>query len=114
MSDNLKAGEFYGKISEKNRVPSSTFSELVHTKGISLPAHSHELAFFTLLLDGSYSETYGRKNFSYHPMTVWWHPSGISHKDEIGKKGGRFFTVEIQPKGLEILETFCKNSRRFF
>ena len=114
MSDNLKAGEFYGKISQKKQISSSTLSELIHLKGISLPAHSHELAFFSLLLDGSYSESYGRKNFSYQPMTVWWHPSGISHKDEIGKKGGRFFTVEIQPKGLEILKDFAKIPEDFF
>lgn len=114
MSENLKAGEFYGKISNKRRISSSTLSELVHQKSVNLPAHSHELAFFTLLLDGSYAETYGRKNFSYRPMTVWWHPSGVFHKDEVGQKGGRFFTVEIQPKGLENLAQFTKIPNDFY
>ena len=79
-----------------------------------MPRHSHELAFFTLLLDGSYSESYGRKNFSYRPMTISWHPSDISHKDEIGKAGGRFFSIEIQPKGLETLKEYAKIPEDFF
>ena len=108
QSQNLKAGEFYGKISERKAVASSIISEIVHKNERKLPKHSHELAFFNLLLDGSYSESYGRKNFSYRPMTVWWHPSNICHKDEVGKNGGRFFSIEIQAKGLETLKEYSK------
>lgn len=114
MSNNLKAGEFYGKVSQKRQVSSSTLSELVHRSAVSLPAHSHEHAFFTLLLDGSYAETYHRKSFSYRPMTIWWHPSGVFHKDEVGCTGGRFFTVEIQPKSLENLRHLAKIPDDFF
>lgn len=113
-SANLKGGEFYGTISEKRAVSSSIISEIVHKHGRSLPKHSHELAFFSLLLDGSYSESYGRKSFSYRPMTVWWHPSDICHKDEIGKTGGRFFSVEIQAKGLETLREYTKIPEDFY
>ncbi len=108
MSNNLKAGEFYGTVSKKRAVSSSIITEIVHASGKSLPQHSHELAFFSLLLDGSYSESYGRKSFTYRPLTVWWHPSDISHKDEIGKTGGRFFSIEIQPKGLKTLREYAK------
>lgn len=111
---NLKGGEFYGDISGKKSLPSSIISEIVHTHGRSLPKHSHELAFFSLLLDGSYSESYGRKSFSYRPMTISWHPSDISHKDEIGKTGGRFFSIEIQPKGLEILKQYTQIPEDFY
>lgn len=114
MSDNLKAGEFYGKVSNKRKVSSVSLSELVHRNAVDLPAHSHELAFFTLLLDGSYAETYGRKSFSYRPLTVWWHPSGVFHKDAVGREGGRFFTVEIEPKGLENLAQVAKIPGDFF
>ena len=114
MSDNLKAGEFYGEVPQKNQVAAFTFSEVVHTHKVDLPAHSHELAAFTLLLDGSYSEKFGQKNFSYQPMTVWWHPAEIFHKDEVGKMGGRFFTVEIQAKQLENLCQIAKTPEMFF
>jgi AraC family transcriptional regulator len=113
-SANLKAGEFYGKVSKKRSMSSSIISEIVHAQGKSLPKHSHELAFFTLLLDGSYSETYARKSFSYRPMTILWHPSDISHKDEIGKTGGRFFSIEIQPAGIETLKEYTKIPEDFY
>ncbi len=114
QSANLKAGEFYGTISKKKSVSSSVISEIIHTRGRKLPSHSHELAFFSLLLDGSFSETYGRKSFSYRPMTISWHPSDVYHKDEIGKNGGRFFSVEIQAKGLETLKEYAKIPEDFF
>lgn len=87
---------------------SAIISEVVHNSARRLPEHSHELAFFTLLIDGSYSESYGRKNFSYKPFTILWHPSGISHQDEIGSRGGRFFSVEITKSGLDSLKEFSK------
>ncbi len=114
MSNDLKAGEFYGEVSEKRAIASSIISEIVHTRGKSLPKHSHELAFFSLLLDGSYSESYGRKSFTYRPLTIWWHPSDISHQDEIGKTGGRFFSIEIQPAGLETLKEYAKIPADFY
>ncbi|MEZ5429004.1 MAG: AraC family transcriptional regulator [Pyrinomonadaceae bacterium] len=112
-SKNLKAGEFYGKVSQKRELSFSTISELIHRSEVDLPAHSHELSYFTLLLDGSYSETYGRKSFTYRPMTVWWHRSGIRHKDAIGQKGGRFFTVELRHKCLSLLNQYAETPEDF-
>ncbi len=102
-SNHLAPGQFFGTVPGKRAVGSSIISEVVHTAPRKLPEHSHELAFFSLLIDGSYSETYGRKSFSYKPFTVLWHPSGIAHKDEIGTKGGRFFSIEIRSSAIESL-----------
>ncbi len=95
MSSNLKSGEFFGKVPGKRKTGVLTLSEIVHSGRINLPAHEHEAASFTLLLEGSYSERFGSRAFDYRPSTVWWHPPGFFHKDEIGLGGGRFFTVEI-------------------
>lgn len=106
-SNHLEAGQFYGSVPVKRSVDTSIISEVVHTSGRRLPEHSHELAFFSLLIDGSYSESFGRQSFSYKPFTILWHPSGISHRDEIGQKGGRFLSVEITKVGLETLSGFA-------
>lgn len=37
-------------------------------------------------------------------MTITWHPPGISHSDEIGRKGGKFFTIEVQNSWLDRLQ----------
>lgn len=108
QSGHLKPGEFYGTVSEKRSLRSSIITEIVHGTGRRLPEHSHELAFFSLLLDGSYSESLGRKRFSYRPFTILWHPSEISHTDEIGATGGRFFSIEIRNEGLDTLKEYSK------
>ncbi len=100
MSRNLKSGEFFGNVPGKRATNALTLSEIVHSGRVDLPAHEHESASFTLLLAGSYSESFGARNFDYRPSTVWWHPPGFLHKDEVGRGGGRFFTVEIEASKL--------------
>ncbi|QQS40897.1 MAG: helix-turn-helix transcriptional regulator [Acidobacteriota bacterium] len=112
-SNHLTPGQFYGTVAEKRSVSSSIISEVVHSAPRSLPSHSHELAFFCLLLDGSYAESFGRRSFSYRPFSLLWHPSGIEHKDEIGNNGGRFFGIEIRDAGLRVLEEFANVPSHF-
>jgi AraC family transcriptional regulator len=107
MSNNLKAGEFYGQVPKKRNISALTLSEVVHQKRVSVPQHSHELGHFQLLLDGSYSENCGGRDISLQPMTISWHRPGIIHKDEIGHQGGRFFMIEMQPSSIEKLKEFA-------
>lgn len=114
MSVNLKAGEFYGNVPVKREIPVLTLTEVVHANRISVPKHSHELGHFQLLLDGSYLENCGGKSISLSPMTISWHRPGITHKDEIGKTGGRFFMIEIQPRSIEQMKQFAKLPEDFY
>lgn len=112
-TDNLKAGQFYGKISRKQSISSCVLSEVAHLKPTALPAHSHELGFFMLLLDGDYSEIYGRKSFSYNPLTISWHRPGITHKDAVGGHGARCFMVEVNAISLERLREIAREPEDF-
>ena len=47
-------------------------------------------------------------------MTIWWHPSGVSHKDEIGKSGGKLFVVDINSKTLENLQEYAPVPEAFY
>ncbi len=114
MSNNLRAGEYYGNVSNNQKISSSVLSEVSHKRGADIPTHSHELAFFSFLLDGSYSETYGGKSFSYRPLTIWWHRPGVLHKDEVGNGGAHFFTIEIQPQYLQKLQQVMKLPEDFY
>ncbi len=111
---NLNSGEFFGEVSEKRKAASLTLSEVLHAEKKNIPAHSHDLASFTLLLNGSYSETYRGEDFSYQPMSVWWHPPNTFHKDEVGQNGGRFFIMEVETKILENLKNFANPPPMFF
>ncbi|HEX6125056.1 MAG TPA: AraC family transcriptional regulator [Pyrinomonadaceae bacterium] len=105
---NLTAGKFYGNVPQKRTVATAILSEVVHRRAVDVPEHSHELAYFTLLLGGSYHERFGRKESDHLPMTMVWHRAGISHKDRIGPGGARCFTVEIRPGQLEELRGFSQ------
>jgi AraC family transcriptional regulator len=114
MSNNLKAGEFYGQVPNKRILGALTLTEVVHARPISVPKHSHELAHFQLLLDGSYLENCGGKSVASRPMTISWHRPGIIHKDEIGKKGGRFFMIEMHPRSIEQMRQFARLPEDFY
>ena len=92
----LKAGEHYGSVSNKIHLPSAIVSESVYRRSLCLPEHSHELGFFTLILDGQYSEVIKGRDVFYSPQTVLWRQADTSHKDKIEVKSSRFFFVEIE------------------
>ncbi len=106
-SSHLNPGQFYGHSAVKQQVAGLILSDLVHNEGKLIPPHSHELGFFSLLLDGAYQEFYRTRTIHYDPMTITWHPPGISHRDEIGHKGGKFFTVEVQNSWLDRVREFA-------
>lgn len=102
-SQTLRPGHFYGQVLHKHARSGIILSELKHDRARKLPTHSHELAFFNLLLDGWYSETFGRRTAALKPLTIIFHPSGITHHDEIGEGGIRIFSVELQAGWLDRL-----------
>ncbi len=104
----LNAGEFYGNVPKKRQISSSVISEVIHPKEVDLPKHSHKLGFFGLIVKGFYSENFGNKSFLHQPMTVFWRPAGISHKDKIEKDGLTFFCAEINQEYLEKLRQYTK------
>lgn len=92
----LKAGEHYGSVFHKQRTPTAVFSESVYGQSMGLPEHSHELGFFTLIIDGHYSEMIGSRTFVYSPKTVLWRQADLTHRDKIEVASSRFFFVEIE------------------
>jgi AraC family transcriptional regulator len=104
----LKAGQFYGDVSHRQRRQGLVLSSLNHAAARKIPAHSHELAFFCLLLDGDYREQCGRRTIEYQPFTLVFHPPGLHHRDEIGPRGGRFFSVEAEHHWMEALHDISR------
>ena len=100
----LEPGRYYGNVVARRDCSGGLMSELRHESARRLPSHSHESAFFCLLLDGSYRERFARLTFDYKPFTVLFHRPDFSHRDEIGRGGGHFFMVEITPQLLRRLQ----------
>jgi AraC family transcriptional regulator len=103
ISQTLRPGHFYGQVLHKHVRDGIILAELKHDRARRLPMHSHELSFFHLLLYGNYSETFGRRTAALKPYTTIFHPSGVTHHDEIGPSGMRIFSVELQDEWLDRL-----------
>jgi AraC family transcriptional regulator len=111
MSSNLSdtylaPGQFYGNVINKRKLSSLVLSELKHTTGKKLAEHSHQLANFCLLIKGDYAEYHGSHLFEYKPMTIMFHPPELSHRDEIGRRGGHFFNVELEATWVKRLREY--------
>jgi hypothetical protein len=109
QSDKLNGGKFYGQVPQQRIVPSAIISEVVHQHEVNVREHFHELAYFSFVLEGGYSEKLASKTYLHQPLSVLWRREGILHKeDRICAGGGHFLTIEIQPKALENLSQFTK------
>jgi AraC family transcriptional regulator len=102
-SQTLRPGHFYGQVVRKHIEDGIILAELKHERARRLPTHSHELASFHLLLYGHYRETFGGTTAALKPLTTIFHPSGVTHHDEIGPDGMRIFSVELQDEWLDRL-----------
>lgn len=102
----LRPGQFYGDVLDKHENGGLVLSEFRHDRARRLPKHSHELAFFNLLLQGEYRESYGQKTATLKPFTTIFRPSGETHHDEIGPAGIRIFSIEMRENWLARLHEY--------
>ncbi|MBV9737857.1 MAG: helix-turn-helix transcriptional regulator [Candidatus Eremiobacteraeota bacterium] len=98
----LEPGKFYG---ETISVPISDalLSEVRHSVGHDVPSHRHQAAYFSLLLEGTYSETVGELTIDYQPFTFIFHNALTEHHDSMGANGCRIFFIEVMPKWLDAI-----------
>lgn len=107
------AGEFYGDVVRRHSLPQFLLSEIHHARERALPTHAHQTAYFSLLVEGRYAETYDGRRHEYEPLSVWWHRPGIVHNDAVGRSGGRFLNVELTREGTDVLAQAGPSRRDF-
>lgn len=106
MSDSLQTGQFYGKPQRRTEFGGVVLTEVTHHVARKLPRHTHESAYFGLLLGGSYSERCTCRSAEYRPFTMGFHPASLTHSDEVGPHGSRMFCVELRDSFLETIRPF--------
>lgn len=102
----LQAGQYYGSVVRRRQLNGVVLSELKHAQPRALPQHSHELGFFSFLLNGDYEEWYGKQTVTHQPKTLMWHPAALRHQDAVGQRGCHFFNVEVSTNWLERLREY--------
>jgi AraC family transcriptional regulator len=106
MSDALQTGKFYGHTQRRFELGDVVLTEVAHACGRKLPCHTHESAYFGLLLAGSYSEKCTHRSAEYDPFTMGFHPPALTHSDEVGSSGSRMFCVELRDAYLSRTRPF--------
>jgi AraC family transcriptional regulator len=91
----LPAGAFYGTISSSRRVRGIRLTESLYSKAIQIPRHSHESAYFGLVLEGGYAETYGTRQRDCVPSTLLLHPADEVHSERHDDVVVRIFNIEF-------------------
>jgi AraC family transcriptional regulator len=74
--------------------------ETAHPPNYMIPKHSHEFAYFYIVLHGRFTEFYGTKRRECKPLSFVFTPSGQSHSDTFHDSGGRCFLIEIPHKWM--------------
>lgn len=97
----LYPGNFFGTTLKRREIAGFLLSESTYVPGTILPRHSHERAYFCLVLQGAYTQTYGNHTRLCKPATVVFHPEEEAHADRFLDRGGRLFSFEIEPRCLQ-------------
>jgi AraC family transcriptional regulator len=91
----LGAGQFHGHVVRSQEVGGFRLTEDVYPQNLRVPRHSHELAYLSFVVEGSYTECSESQTRECTPGTAIFHPASETHSDCFQRAGGHIFSVEI-------------------
>jgi AraC family transcriptional regulator len=91
----LAKGKFYGKTHKQRRVRDIGLTESFFSSSFTIPMHSHESAYFGLVLQGTYRQTYEGRTRECGPSTLVFHPAGELHDLRNDDVLVRIFNIEL-------------------
>lgn len=107
MQPKLPRGKFYGETLKSKEVAGLLLTEMTYPAGLVIGKHSHESASFCLIVEGTYSEVYGRRSRLCKPLSLIFHPSDEIHSNYI-HRAGRDFSLEFTPQWVERIRDYSK------
>src|SRR5215472_12392383 len=97
----LTPGTFLGSPVATRSLNGLILTEYRYPAETNLRRHSHELAYFSVVLAGSYDEAYSfRQTQACTLETVLFHPADETHRDRFGNRGGQLFSLELAPEHI--------------
>ena len=103
MVERLQAGSLHGRVIKRLRVSDFILTETSFEAHARLPCHAHENSYFCFVLQGAYTERYGRREIVCRPATLTFRASGQTHEDILHDAPARIFVLEISPRWIERL-----------
>lgn len=108
MNSVLCHGQFYGETKRKRKIRGFTLAETIYPPLLCIPRHSHEDAYFCLVLRGSYSEVYGSKSRTCSPFTLAFHPQAEVHSENFGGSEVCSFNVGIEHSCMDHVREYSR------
>lgn len=108
MGSILCHGQFYGQTKKKSKIGELTLAETIYPPRLRIPRHSHEDAYFCLILRGSYTETYGSKTRGCSAFTLAFHPQAEVHSENFGDSEVCSFNVGIQSSCMDHIRRYSR------
>src|SRR5215813_7041948 len=103
MVERLQPGCLHGRVTKSLRVSDFILTESAFSAHSILPRHAHENSYFCFVLQGVYTERYGKREVVCQPSTLTFHASGQTHEDLVHGADARVFVLEISSRWIERL-----------
>ncbi len=100
MNKKFSLERFYGNTLKTFSTPGLKLTETTYTPALKLTAHAHESAYFCFVLEGEFTECYGRRSRSCRPSTLIFHPKDETHSDRF-ETGVRCFNIQMNAEWFE-------------
>lgn len=107
-----KPGAFAGET-RSLRVADVLMSDVRHVRAARVAPHAHEAPYFSLLLEGSYTEGADDFTVRYEPYTVVFHDALTQHWDAIEDGGCRMFFAELLAPWTDAIAATRKRAHLF-
>ena len=91
---NSHPNSLYGTVLRSSAVARFTLTETAYPPRLKLPEHSHQTAYFCFILQGTFTEVYGRHSRTRSASTLVYHPPEEVHSDQFHSRV-RCFNVQI-------------------
>jgi AraC family transcriptional regulator len=105
-ADPARAERLRGYHVREQEIAGLIATETQHPPQFRIPKHSHELASFYVVLDGSLTEITRGREHDLSTCSVVFTPAGEIHSNAFHGAGGRCFLVELAPQWSERLAAF--------
>ncbi len=97
----FSSGYFYGNTLKNYSTVGLKLSETTYASALRLSPHSHEAAYFCYVLQGNFTETYGRRlSRSCRPSALIFHPADETHSDYF-HTDARCFNIQMNNHWIE-------------
>lgn len=97
-----------GTVVGRSVVAGFTLTETAYAPSLRLPSHSHQSAYFCLVLQGSFTELHARGSRDCRPSTLIFHPPGERHSDYF-HTAARCFNLLMDVRWVERVRQYSPN-----